>query len=302
MDDSISSGEPATPAEMQPRPRVEIPDKTVVVTMSWSDTRDNQRSLKKLFAKHPFLRATFYVNSPRVKKNGHLTVEDLQEFQAMGHEIGGHAIEHTDLTKMSRKEAIKNICNDRVAWMEYGFPMTSFGYPSSSFSEEVGEYTRDCGYNNGRETGSLDENEQESIPPQNLFDIRLDGSYKYKQHDLKYLKEQITSALKATENGGRAWVMISFHDMCKKSNVPAELDDDSLKDGDAKCGKRTYHSDIADLDKWATWMKDQPRLMHLTAQEVVGGCLRPAVTGEDVIDGKKSPSCTELGLEEPATN
>ena len=85
------------------------------------------------------LKATFYVNSNRIRTSGpidntgFLTKAELDTLFNNGYEIGGHTIDHVDLATLSDAAQLQAICDDLATlrgW--YGDNVYSFAYPYSS--------------------------------------------------------------------------------------------------------------------------------------------------------------------------
>src|SRR6185436_5904857 len=125
------------------------------------------------------------VSSGRIGfRDDNLTLEDLRALAAAGHEVGGHTLEHEDLEDLPLAEVRHQICDDRVALMRLGFPVTSFAYPFGSDTPAVRQILIDCNFNNGRVTGRIRNPTgcsscplAESIPPPggHLHRVELDG-------------------------------------------------------------------------------------------------------------------------------
>src|SRR5215510_12174240 len=83
---------------------------STVVSLSFDDAYADQRTARTLLAARG-MRATFYIVSSFVgRDSGHLTADDLRQFAADGHEIGGHTVTHADLTTLSSASATREVC------------------------------------------------------------------------------------------------------------------------------------------------------------------------------------------------
>jgi peptidoglycan/xylan/chitin deacetylase (PgdA/CDA1 family) len=72
-----------------------------VVTLSFDDGLAEQYAVRSMLAQHS-LRATFFVNSNRIESgDSYLTWGQLSDLAADGHEIGGHTLDHVDLTTVT---------------------------------------------------------------------------------------------------------------------------------------------------------------------------------------------------------
>src|SRR5580700_5799503 len=99
-----------------------------IVSLSFDDTFPDQFQVAAMLAQRG-LNATFFVNSGRINASGYMTQGQVLSIQAQGNEIAGHTISHPDLPTISVDEQQRQICNDRVALLALGFPVTDFAYP-----------------------------------------------------------------------------------------------------------------------------------------------------------------------------
>ena len=117
----------------------------------WADQYTNARSI--LAARG--MRATFYVNSNRISTLGFLTWAQLEALRTDGHEIGGHTLDHVDITKVSEEEARRQVGDDRAALLERGFDVQSFAYPFGEYNAIARSILHECGYASGRRAWGL---------------------------------------------------------------------------------------------------------------------------------------------------
>jgi peptidoglycan/xylan/chitin deacetylase (PgdA/CDA1 family) len=96
------------------------------------------------------MRGTFYVNTNTVGTSAHLSWAQLAAMEADGHEIGGHALDHVDLTGVDAREAHRQILDDRARLTARGFAASSFAYPFGAFNSTVEHIVRDSGYASAR--------------------------------------------------------------------------------------------------------------------------------------------------------
>jgi peptidoglycan/xylan/chitin deacetylase (PgdA/CDA1 family) len=90
----------------------------------------------------PLLRAhgmhgTFYIISGQSNLSGYMSQADISALAADGDEIGGHTVDHPDLTTLSADDVKREICNDRVTLLNWGFPVKNFAYPFGSANASV---------------------------------------------------------------------------------------------------------------------------------------------------------------------
>ncbi len=104
---------------------------TGIVTFTFDDGRDGQRTMAADILKANSIQATAfdYVSSLQ-KGGGFLTVEQLSELQNhYGWEIGGHSYTHAHLNSLSREELRREIVDSRREMISRGFDILTFAYP-----------------------------------------------------------------------------------------------------------------------------------------------------------------------------
>jgi peptidoglycan/xylan/chitin deacetylase (PgdA/CDA1 family) len=254
--------------DLGPTPTV-VPPGATVVTFTFADTRKNQTKVGPLFAKYG-MRSTFYISSGRIdRSSGDLSLEDLRTLASLGHEVGSHTINHVDLETVSLDVARREICDDRVALMQLGFPVTSFAYPSSSDTPAVRQIVIECNFNNARATGGIKSPEgcsscelAETIPPRDVFRIETPTSIK----NFYTLADLLGLVLQA-ENAGGGWIMISLHNICGGADA---------------CGDDTYEISEPLLDSFLAWLAPRSArgTLVMTTHEVIGGAVKPPVRSD----------------------
>jgi len=240
---------------------------STVVTMMFSDTFKSHTRAAALLNKYG-LKGVFYVNSGRIDGSDDLSLSDLRGFVAAGHEIGGHTINHTNLDEVPISTVIHEVCDDRVALLELGFPVATFGYPSSSDSDTARQIVISCNYNNARVTGRIRNPFRcsscplsESIPPLDVFRIRTPASIT-KSYDLADLQSLVTQV----ESSDGGWMLVSLHHICAA--------------GESCSG--TYDVREALLEQFLAWLAPRSSLgtYVMTPQQVIGGPVKPGVRSD----------------------
>ena len=67
------------------------------------------------------LHATYYINSGEVDNDSnHMNSTQLHALESDGNEIGGHTIDHTDLTTVEHRRGDHEVCDDRTALLAQG--------------------------------------------------------------------------------------------------------------------------------------------------------------------------------------
>jgi peptidoglycan/xylan/chitin deacetylase (PgdA/CDA1 family) len=186
-----------------------------VVTLTFDDGVADAYQAGAMLSDHG-MQGTFFVNSGPIGSTGYMTRAQLDSLAAGGHEIGGHTVTHADLVPLSPDEAKRQICNDRVTLLGWGFPVTSFAYPYSSLTPQVETLVQQCGYNSARQVGDIvspdgcgDCDFAETIPPADPYYTRAPSSVQ-PDWTLGQLEGLVTQAQQ--HNGG--WVQLVFHHVC----------------------------------------------------------------------------------------
>lgn len=204
-----------------------------VVSLTFDDGLANQISAQSLLDSHG-MKGTFYVNSGRLNTSGYMTTAQVQAIQAAGHEIGGHTVDHKDLTTLSNAALNRQVCNDRNALSAAGIVTTSFAYPFGSFNNAAKQAVKSCGYTNARTVGDVSCSGcsvSESIPPKDAYAVRTPDSIKATT-SLATMQSYVT---KAESTGG--WVVLVMHNVC--------------------AGCDTYAVTQAQLDQFMTWLQSR---------------------------------------------
>lgn len=163
------------------------------------------------------MRGTFFVNSSLVGAADRVTWSELETMANEGHEIGGHSLEHPDLTSLEPEEARRQIGDDRAALLQRGFAPRSFAYPGGAYDSSVARIVRQCGYASARAAWGLRKLEQphgdrrplsERIPPSDPYAI-LTPCCLWSTTPVKTLTRYVE---RAERSGG--WVPLVLHRIC----------------------------------------------------------------------------------------
>lgn len=163
------------------------------------------------------MKVTLFAMSGRVGSAGYMTAQQLLALQAQGNEIGGHTIDHPDLSRLDPATQRREICDDRTALEAAGLRVTDFSYPFGYFAPATPRIVRSCGYQSARIAGGLGPGSDcggpcpwaEKIPPRSRFRTRAETSVQ-RSTTLATLKRYV---VRAEEGGG--WVQIVFHQVCE---------------------------------------------------------------------------------------
>jgi len=96
------------------------------------------------------MRATFFIPTYAIGHTGDMSVTDLQNLQTLGFEIGGHTIDHQDLTTLSPSAQQNEICGGRTILENWGLNVVSFAYPDGAYNPSVEAVVKSCGYTSAR--------------------------------------------------------------------------------------------------------------------------------------------------------
>jgi peptidoglycan/xylan/chitin deacetylase (PgdA/CDA1 family) len=189
-----------------------------IVSLTFDDGTANQYAARPMLAQNS-LHATFFVNSNKVStSSSFLTWDELSGLAADGNEIGGHTLDHVDLTSVTAAEATRQVCDDRQALISHGFSVTSFAYPFGSHNSSIESIVRGCGYQSGRRAWGLclvglmppncNDVVAEPVPPRNIWAIADAGV------NTSDALSDIQGAITRAEDAGGGWVVLMFHHVC----------------------------------------------------------------------------------------
>jgi peptidoglycan/xylan/chitin deacetylase (PgdA/CDA1 family) len=190
-----------------------------IVSLTFDDSTADQYQARTMLAQNG-LHATFYANSNNVGASpAFMTWDQLTGLAADGNEIGGHTLDHVDLTSVSTTEATRQVCNDRQALISHGLTVTDFAYPYGASNTSAESIVRGCGYTSARRAWGLcavgvaqpncTDLVAETIPPRNIWATGVIPSIRA-WNTLADLQSVVTRA----EGAGGGWVPIVFHHVC----------------------------------------------------------------------------------------
>jgi peptidoglycan/xylan/chitin deacetylase (PgdA/CDA1 family) len=229
-----------------------------VVSITFDDTYvDTVPALDAMKAKG--IPGTMYVNSQRIGFNAnYMTRAQLKGYADAGFEVGGHTLNHEDLTTLPADVAKANICQDRANLVNLGYKPTSFAYPFGGEDVNIQQMVRECGYNSARITSDLRSPTSclkcataEMIPPVNPYAIRTPATAR-STFTLADYQSMVTQA----ENDKGGWVPLVFHHVCDT------------------CGGNSIT--LANFTAFLDWLKDRPTSTTVkTVDSVMGGAVVP---------------------------
>ena len=238
----------------------------VTVSLTFDDSNADQLPAEQTM-KSLGLHGTFYTVSGWVNQSGYLTLANVQQIAADGNEIAGHTISHPDLPTLAAGDQQRQICNDRVNLINWGFHPTDFAYPFAD-ADTSETYAKACGYNSARGLGDVVDPEgqcngcvyAETTPPPDPYYLRapieVDSTW-----TLAQMKAEVTNA----QSHGGGWVILTYHHIC------------------ANIGAATCPADLSTtptiFNAFVTWLAGEASkgVTVKTVQQVIGGTFKPGV-------------------------
>ena len=129
---------------------------STIVSLTFDDGFGSQSVAPAMLDAHG-MKGTFYVNSNTIGIGGFLSWANLTDYQADGHEIAGHTLDHLDLSTIPIDQASAQICQDRTNLISHGINATDFAYPYGHGYEipAVVSLVKSCGYSSARRANGL---------------------------------------------------------------------------------------------------------------------------------------------------
>jgi len=197
----------------------------VTVSLTFDDQYENQWLYARplLLANH--MHATFYVITSDTDSGYSccMSWSQLDTLASEGNDIGGHGVNHLDLTDQTLTLAQKtaDVCGSRTDLINNGIGHpSSYAYPFGDFDSTAESIVSSCGYQSARAAGGISPSVTspgppwaEGIPPSDPFAVKaidVDGNADKSLADL----ESFVTA--AAINGG-GWVPMVFHQVCDAS-------------------------------------------------------------------------------------
>ena len=235
------------------------------VSLTFDDSNADQLPAEQTM-KAAGLHGTFYTVSGWIGMPSYLTLANLQQIAADGNEIAGHTINHPDLPTLDPQEQLREVCNDRVNLINWGFQPTDFAYPfADADTNETAAAA--CGYNSARGLGDVVSPNScgncvfaETVPPPDPYYLRapdeVDATW-----TLAQMKAEVTNA----QSHGGGWVILTFHHICSPTGTTACPSDLSTTP--------------TIFNQFVTWLKGQSSVGTTvkTVQQVIGGPFKPGV-------------------------
>jgi len=104
--------------------------------------------LANLLEKYGFS-GIFYI-APYYSKYQQMTVKEIEDISKK-HEIGGHTLTHQVLTRLSKKDRIREVLEGKHELEDIiKKPITKFAFPKGWYNEEVIDSVKKCGFKEAR--------------------------------------------------------------------------------------------------------------------------------------------------------
>jgi peptidoglycan/xylan/chitin deacetylase (PgdA/CDA1 family) len=196
---------------------------TTVVSLTFDDGVYDQYALNTLLPPR-HLTATLYVNSGLLYEDGYkgkMALTDLDDLVQHGVEIGGHSVDHPDLTHLSTSSLRQEICDDRAQLRGWGYEIVSFAYPSSRSDAVTEAVARSCGYLSARVVGGVDCPDcpaAESFPPVDRYSLRTADAVEMGTAVAEMQQDVLDAEAQAQQTGRPAWLIMNFHHICDACN------------------------------------------------------------------------------------
>jgi len=195
-----------------------------VVSLAFDDGYVSQYSLAFQRGLQPRgLHGSFYIITGLTRPDtGKMTWSQLSGLYNKGNDVGGHTVNHIDLTSSSYTLARKTaeVCDNFQSLKQHGLDPFSFNYPDGTYDATTERIVQSCGFRTARADGGLGTAGvyAESIPPKDLYATRtIYNAGGAAPLTLAWLKDSVTAA--AQHGGG--WVTFVFHQICSKAYDPA---------------------------------------------------------------------------------
>jgi peptidoglycan/xylan/chitin deacetylase (PgdA/CDA1 family) len=259
-----------------------------VVSLTFDDGTRDQLVAREILDQRA-LKATFFINTGTLGTSRfYMTAGDLQSLQAAGHEIGGHTVDHLDLTKLSAADQQHQICDDRAALVGFGLEVVSFDYPFGFFNSSAQATAQGCGYLGARALGGVSCSScpaAESLPPAAPLAIRTPGLFQ-----AATALAEMEKTVAAAEQSGGGWVPLVMHHVCDGCASDAISPADLASFADfllSRMGRGTSVQTVGQVIAGSAPSNPAPALSALSPSSATAGRsgLDLSVTGSGFIGG-----------------
>lgn len=235
------------------------------ITFTFDDGTDTQYAHRDVF-NDAGMDVTFHVNSGNVGSGPYMTWTELNQLEAEGHEVGGHTVDHHNLTTRTTSDARAQICDDRTTLIANGIDARNFAYPFGAQNSTIQGLVRDCGYDTARTTGGMD------FPPDccvfsNPLSIDRPFAVRALQPTFNVDLEDNREVIERARDYGGGWLPFVFHDVC---SLPCR-----------GVGPGDYYVSRELLEDLVDWIASDPDLRVRTTAHMVtvsGDATAPSAT------------------------
>jgi peptidoglycan/xylan/chitin deacetylase (PgdA/CDA1 family) len=275
------------------------PEATTILTFTFDDANDSLLVAAAILEGNDSTppedsyRGTFFIITGQLRRPGdaagHFTPADVAALAAGGHEIGGHSLNHLDLTALAASdpyELRRQICNDRRALQAIGVEPIGFAYPKS-LDDGAHEAVAACGYRYARDAGGLVLHTQsglhaESVPPLDPLEIRALPSIDAAAPPGDPRRDSAHAAvleawIESVRDSGGGWLPITIHHMRES------------------CGDLHYCMETGELQALVDWLRTEPPgiAVRTMDQVMLGDVLvaNPSLEVPNPTSSPQRPSC-----------
>jgi peptidoglycan/xylan/chitin deacetylase (PgdA/CDA1 family) len=205
--------------------QVQVQPYKSVVSLTFDDAYENQwLYLRPLLRSHN-MNATFYVITS--DSDGPypccMSFAQLRTLQSEGNDIGGHGVQHLNLTDPSTTydQKVADVCGSRTDLINNGIDdPASYAYPFGSYDSTAESIVQQCGYQESRTGGGISSSTTapsspwaETLPPKDPYALRTVDVDAPNVKTLSDLESFVTAV--AAHGGG--WLPLTFHEICDQA-------------------------------------------------------------------------------------
>jgi peptidoglycan/xylan/chitin deacetylase (PgdA/CDA1 family) len=203
---------------------------SAVVSLTFDDGTISQYSLgwQRALAPHG-MNATYFVPTGKIGSGpGYMTWDQLSSMFAAGNEIGGHTVDHVNLTgsTLTYDQKVHEVCDDRQALLQHGVDGVSFAYPEGAYDQTAEGIVRNCGYSSGRAAGGVSASGPvyaETVPPLDVYATRTWTAPTPSTSPIQL--SDLQAVVNAAADHGGGWVQIVVHRVCSQAYDSANYSD-----------------------------------------------------------------------------
>jgi peptidoglycan/xylan/chitin deacetylase (PgdA/CDA1 family) len=250
----------------------------VFVSLCFDDALSSQDAALRVLGDYG-LCGTFYVNPSWIGAESHLDWDQLLQIQRGGNEVGGHGLDHLDLTALTDAELRRQLRTGRDDLAAHGLRQVTFAYPFGA-SLNLGEIVRECGYAAARRSWGLAaiatsplENRRlvaaETLPPKNVLAIRTVPSVR-----ADHTVDDLERAVECAQRCGGGWLPFIFHGI-----------------GDGRNSYSVSTDLLAGFASWLSARESQGIVVRTVAEIAAPGALAAAKPSDDLVrrQGRSRP-------------